>query len=36
MIRKARRTERPVHVAFIDDLGYEVAADDVATIPTGN
>jgi DNA-binding HxlR family transcriptional regulator len=36
MVRKARRTERPVHVAFIDDLGYEVAADDVATIPTGN
>ena len=36
MVRKARRTERPVHVAFIDDLGYEVPADDVATIPTGN
>jgi hypothetical protein len=25
-----------VHVAFIDDLGYEVPADDVATISTGN
>lgn len=36
MVRKARRTERPVHVAFIDDLGYEVPADDVETIPTGN
>jgi DNA-binding HxlR family transcriptional regulator len=36
MVRKAKRTERPVHVAFIDDLGYEVSADDVATIPTGN
>jgi hypothetical protein len=36
MVRKARRTARPVHVAFIDDLGYEVPADDVATIPTGN
>jgi DNA-binding HxlR family transcriptional regulator len=36
MVRKARRTDRPVHVAFIDDLGYEVPADDVATIPTGN
>jgi DNA-binding HxlR family transcriptional regulator len=36
MVRKARRTERPVHVAFSDELGYEVAADDVATIPTGN
>jgi DNA-binding HxlR family transcriptional regulator len=35
VVRQARRTERPVHVAFIDDLGYEVAADDVATIPTG-
>lgn len=36
MVRKARRTERPVHVAFIDDLGYEIPADDVETIPTGN
>jgi hypothetical protein len=36
VVRQARRTERPVHVAFIDDLGYEVAADDVETIPTGN
>jgi hypothetical protein len=30
MVRKARRTERPVHVAFIDDLGYEVAADEMS------
>lgn len=36
MVRRARRTDRPVHVAFIDDLGYEVPADDVATISTGN
>ena len=36
MVRKARRTERPVHVAFIDDLGYEVPADDVDTIATGH
>jgi DNA-binding HxlR family transcriptional regulator len=34
MVRKARRTSRPVHVAFIDDLGYEVPADDVAAIHT--
>ena len=34
--RRATRTNRPVHVAFIDDLGYEVPADDVAAIPTGN
>ena len=36
MTRRAKRTDRPVHVAFIDDLGYEVPADDVASIPTGN
>jgi DNA-binding HxlR family transcriptional regulator len=36
MTRRAKRTDRPVHVAFIDDLGYEVPADDVDTIPTGN
>ena len=34
MIHRAQRTDRPVHVAFIDDLGYEVVADDVATIST--
>jgi DNA-binding HxlR family transcriptional regulator len=33
---KAQRTDRPVHVAFIDDLGYEIPIDDVAAIPTGN
>lgn len=32
MIKRSRRTDRPVHVAFIDDLGYEVHTDDVATI----
>ncbi|MFF2385752.1 winged helix-turn-helix transcriptional regulator [Streptomyces sp. NPDC058108] len=32
--RRARRTNRPVHVAFIDDLGYEVPWADVATITT--
>jgi DNA-binding HxlR family transcriptional regulator len=36
MVRRAKRTDRPVHVAFIDDLGYEVPSDDVATISTGN
>jgi hypothetical protein len=34
VVRRARRTGRPVHVAFIDDLGYEVPADDVDTIET--
>jgi len=34
MTHRAHCTDRPVHVAFIDDLGYEVAADDVATIST--
>jgi DNA-binding HxlR family transcriptional regulator len=34
--RKARRTDLPVHVAFVDELGYEIPADDVAIIPTGN
>ena len=32
--RRAMRTDRPVHVAFIDDLGYEVPAGDVAAIRT--
>ena len=36
MTRRAKRTDRPVHVAFIDDLGYEVPADDVDTIATGH
>jgi len=35
MVRKARRTERPVHVAFIDDLGYEVAAATWPQSPQG-
>jgi DNA-binding HxlR family transcriptional regulator len=39
--RRAMRTDRPVHVAFIDDHGYEVPWADIATIrtdayPTGN
>jgi DNA-binding HxlR family transcriptional regulator len=32
--RRAQRTGRPVHAAFIDDLGYEVPAADVVTIHT--
>jgi DNA-binding HxlR family transcriptional regulator len=32
--RRAARTDRPVHVAFIDDHGYEVPAPDVVTIHT--
>jgi len=31
--RRARRTDRVVHVAFIDDHGYEVPAADVALVP---
>jgi DNA-binding HxlR family transcriptional regulator len=34
VLRRAARTDRPVHVAFIDDLGYEVPTDDVAVIRT--
>lgn len=32
--RRARRTDRQVHVAFVDDLGYEVPWADVATVRT--
>lgn len=32
LIRRARRTDRPVHVAFIDNLGYEVPAGEVDII----
>jgi DNA-binding HxlR family transcriptional regulator len=32
--RRARRTNRPVHVAFIDDLGYEIPVGDIAAIKT--
>jgi DNA-binding HxlR family transcriptional regulator len=32
--RRAARTGRPVHVAFIDDLGYEVPWPDVRAIRT--
>jgi DNA-binding HxlR family transcriptional regulator len=32
--RRVRKTNRPVHVGFIDDRGREVAASDVATIRT--
>jgi DNA-binding HxlR family transcriptional regulator len=32
--RRTRKTNRPVHVGFIDDRGREVAANDVATIRT--
>ena len=33
--RRAIRTDRPLHVAFVDDLGSEVPAGDVAMIRTG-
>lgn len=32
--RRARESGRPVHVGFIDDLGREIAPDDVDTIRT--
>lgn len=32
--RRAMRTDRPVHVAFIDDLGYEVPWADVQAVRT--
>ena len=32
--RRAMRTDRPVHVAFIDDLGYEVPWADVVALRT--
>ncbi len=32
--RRARGTGRPVHVAFVDDRGREIAADEVAAVPT--
>jgi DNA-binding HxlR family transcriptional regulator len=32
--RRARGTDRPVHVAFIDDRGREIHPDDVAAVPT--
>ncbi|MGC5567911.1 winged helix-turn-helix transcriptional regulator [Streptomyces sp. FR-108] len=32
--RRAQRTQRPVHVAFVDDHGYEVPWVDVATVRT--
>lgn len=32
--RRAQRTGRPVHAAFIDDLGYEVPVADVVTVQT--
>jgi DNA-binding HxlR family transcriptional regulator len=32
--RRAIRTDRPLHVAFVDDLGYEVPPGDVAMIRT--
>lgn len=32
--RRALRTDRPVHVAFVDNLGYEVPWGDVATVRT--
>lgn len=32
--RRARATNRPVHVAFVDDRGREIDPDDVAVIKT--
>lgn len=32
--RRARGTDRPVHVGFIDDRGREIDPDEVAAIPT--
>ena len=32
--RRAIRTDRPLHVAFVDDLGSEVPAGGVAMIRT--
>jgi DNA-binding HxlR family transcriptional regulator len=32
--RRARRTDRPVHVGFIDDRGREIDSDEVAAVPT--
>ena len=32
--RRTRKTNRPVHVGFVDDRGREVAANEVATIRT--
>ncbi|HEX4247024.1 MAG TPA: helix-turn-helix domain-containing protein [Pseudonocardia sp.] len=34
--RRAKETGRPVHVGYIDDLGHEIAADDVDTIRTAS
>lgn len=34
--RRAMRTDRPVHVAFIDDLGYEVPWADVQAMRTAS
>ncbi len=32
LIRRARRTDRPVHVAFVDDQGYEIPVTEVDII----
>lgn len=34
--RRARRTGRPVHVAFVDDRGKEIPANEVDTIRTAD
>jgi DNA-binding HxlR family transcriptional regulator len=36
MLRRARGTDRPVHVGFVDDQGREVALADVAMIPANS
>jgi hypothetical protein len=33
MLRRVRGTDRPVHVGFIDEAGFEVPPADVAVIP---
>jgi DNA-binding HxlR family transcriptional regulator len=34
ILRRARGTGRPLHVGYVDDLGVEVAADDVVLVRT--
>jgi DNA-binding HxlR family transcriptional regulator len=34
VIRRHRRTDRPVHIGFLDDRGREVAREDVLWLPT--
>jgi DNA-binding HxlR family transcriptional regulator len=36
VVRRARRTGLLVRVAFIDERGYDVSVDDIATVPSGD